>query len=792
VNVGASTASSVAIAPEVWYGGSQGHQTAVTDDIPVIGTDLTIAASHTGNFTPGSTGSYSIKLHNNGSADTDSGETITVTFGLPGGFTQNSLSGTGWDCSLPMLCTTTATILSGADSNPITLVVDVAASAPDGTTSASVSAPDDLTAGNNTSNDPTIVIAKVYDITSTAADGAYKAGASLPIVLTFNTPVSVTGSPQLALRSGGTAVYASGSGASLTFGYTVQAGENDSDLEYLSSSALTLNGGTIVDAANPSVAANLGLPAPGNPGSLGFNKNISVDTTGPAVNSISSTSANGTYAAGQSIPIQIGFLEPVTVIGTPSLALNSGGTATYVSGSGTFALTFGYTVGAADQSSLLDAASASALTLNGGSIRDAAGNGATLTVPTGAAAGSLASNKTIVIANVTTITAATVTASYSPVAQSVTLSATVTSSAATVNGGTVAFTVFNSSNVQVGSSVVSGTVNLGTASASYTLPGATAAGTYSIHAAYSGAGAFNASSDNTHVLNVTPIATTTTGANATATFSAANQTVALSAAVSSSTAVNEGTVTFTVKNGAITIGSPVTSGAVSSGAASANFTLPGGTSAGSYTIQAVYNPGPDFTGSSDTTHTLTIGKATPVITWSNPADVVFGTALSGAQLNAAAGTAGTFAYTPPAGTVLSAGNGQTLATVFTPTDTTDYNSASASVLINVLPAAGPATLVMTRVLARDGVTGEVVVTVTLANTGGSAATGVQVTSAKIGATNTTTALPAPVANVPAGGSSSVVLRFPASIGAPGAAAVLSVNGVYSAGSFGGSSRVTLP
>ena len=37
--------------------------------------------------------------------------------------------------------------------------------------------------------------------------------------------------------------------------------------------------------------------------------------------------------------------------------------------------------------------------------------------------------------------------------------------------------------------------------------------------------------------------------------------------------------------------------------------------------------------------------------------------------------AGTFAYTPASGTVLKAGNGQTLNVTFTPTDTTDYATA---------------------------------------------------------------------------------------------------------------------
>ncbi|MFI5380423.1 MAG: beta strand repeat-containing protein, partial [Tepidisphaerales bacterium] len=81
-----------------------------------------------------------------------------------------------------------------------------------------------------------------------------------------------------------------------------------------------------------------------------------------------------------------------------------------------------------------------------------------------------------------------------------------------------------------------------------------------------------------------------------------------------------------------------------------------------------------------------IAKANPVLTWANPADITSGTALSGTQLNAAANVLGAFAYTPAAGTVLGAGNGQTLSVAFTPTDTTDYNTASATVKINVLAA----------------------------------------------------------------------------------------------------------
>jgi hypothetical protein len=231
---------------------------------------------------------------------------------------------------------------------------------------------------------------------------------------------------------------------------------------------------------------------------------------------------------------------------------------------------------------------------------------------------------------------------------------------------------------------------------------------------------------------------------------------------------------------------------VAAGAASASFTLPGGTAVGTYSIHASYGGGGNFAASHDNTHTLTVNKVTPTITWSNPSNITFGSALSGVQLNATASVPGAFVYNPPAGTVLPAGNGQTLSVQFTPTDTTNYNNASANVSINVTPNAGPATLVVTRTLARDGVTHEVVVTVTVSNTGGSAATGVQLTSAKIGTTATTTGLPQSLPDIPGGGSVSTTVRFPGSVGTAGTAAVLSVGGAYSGGAFGGSARITLP
>jgi hypothetical protein len=75
--------------------------------------------------------------------------------------------------------------------------------------------------------------------------------------------------------------------------------------------------------------------------------------------------------------------------------------------------------------------------------------------------------------------------------------------------------------------------------------------------------------------------------------------------------------------------------------------------------------------------------ATPVMTWSDPSDIIYGTPLTSTQLDATASVAGSFVYQPEAGTILKAGSGQTLSVVFTPTDTALYTTTTGDVTINV-------------------------------------------------------------------------------------------------------------
>jgi hypothetical protein len=86
---------------------------------------------------------------------------------------------------------------------------------------------------------------------------------------------------------------------------------------------------------------------------------------------------------------------------------------------------------------------------------------------------------------------------------------------------------------------------------------------------------------------------------------------------------------------------------------------------------------------------LVVTKATPVITWPTPTPINVYERLTGTQLDATAATPqgaslpGTFVYSPVAGTYFTAAGIYPLNVTFTPTDTTDYTTATASVNLTV-------------------------------------------------------------------------------------------------------------
>lgn len=122
-------------------------------------TDITIAKTHTGNFTVGTNGVYTIAISNIGA--TASAGTYTVTDTLPTGLSFVSAAGTGWTCSnvgQVVTCTNSTVIAASGTGNSISLTVLPAASAvPTVTNRATVSGGGDTVTTNNTTADVTVV-----------------------------------------------------------------------------------------------------------------------------------------------------------------------------------------------------------------------------------------------------------------------------------------------------------------------------------------------------------------------------------------------------------------------------------------------------------------------------------------------------------------------------------------------------------------------------------------------------------------------------------------------------------
>ncbi|MFX1393618.1 MAG: NosD domain-containing protein, partial [Promethearchaeota archaeon] len=123
----------------------------------------------------------------------------------------------------------------------------------------------------------------VINITSTKPNGIYSIGEEINITITFSKLVNVTGIPRLNLNASyynAIAYYIDGNNTYiLIFSYIVTSGHNSLNLDYNSTNALNLNGGTITDSKGFDV--DLTLPNPGSEGSLSYNKKITIDTDDP-------------------------------------------------------------------------------------------------------------------------------------------------------------------------------------------------------------------------------------------------------------------------------------------------------------------------------------------------------------------------------------------------------------------------------------------------------------------------------------------------------------------------------
>jgi hypothetical protein len=124
----------------------------------------------------------------------------------------------------------------------------------------------------------------IRSVSSPIIKGTFHSGV-VPIIVVFNKAVEVSGTPQLILSTGTpdtTAVdlkYAFGN--RLYFLYHIVSGNSSDDLDYASSSAIDLNGGSIRGLSGNN--ADLTLPEPGSSGSLSGKNNIVIETEPDAV-----------------------------------------------------------------------------------------------------------------------------------------------------------------------------------------------------------------------------------------------------------------------------------------------------------------------------------------------------------------------------------------------------------------------------------------------------------------------------------------------------------------------------
>jgi Bacterial Ig-like domain (group 3)/FG-GAP-like repeat len=165
--------------------------------------------------------------------------------------------------------------------------------------------------------------------------------------------------------------------------------------------------------------------------------------------------------------------------------------------------------------------------------------------------------------------------------------------------------------------------------------------------------------------------------------------------------------------------------------------------AGSHTLNVTFTP-TDYTDylPSNQSVTIVVNKATPTVTWQTPQPITYGTALSATQLDATATPAGgAFVYSPAAGAVLPVGN-NTLSVTYTPVDTGDYTTGTASVTLVVLPS-----LTLTAINPSSGILGSAATTITLTGTSFSRYATVQlngttIASTYVSSTKMTAVLPA--------------------------------------------------
>lgn len=396
---------------------------------------------------------------------------------------------------------------------------------------------------------------------------------------------------------------------------------------------------------------------------------------------VGSALATSTTVASNSNPSLVGTAVTFSAVVTPeSGATAPVGTVSFRNGISTLG-TVAVTPGAGNTA--VASFTTSALSAGTHSISAAYSGGST---GAGASLVTFRTSESSPLSQVVTLPASTtgVTSSANPsdLTQPVTLTATVrlTAAGTPVSGGTVTF--------KDGVTNISGAITVVSGQASMTTP-TLGAGAHDITADFSGSSTAAASSGGLtqtvkkapSAVKLDPTVAITYGQNAT-----------FRAVVTGLPAFTAptGSVEFSI-DGSVVATVPLTGGV-------ATFTATG-LPAGSRGVEALYTGNASYLPGSATA-TQIVNKATPTITWLAPAAIVYGTALSGIQLNATANQAGTFAYTPAAGDVPEAGS-RTLNVTFAPLDVDNFNNAAASVTL-VVNKATPSVVVNGVTVVYDG------------------------------------------------------------------------------------------
>ena len=233
----------------------------------------------------------------------------------------------------------------------------------------------------------------IVSVTSSNPDGTYGVGDNIDVLVLYDEEVYLTqgtASPTLRLWTATIPTniypdvgYVSGSGTtSLTFRYTVQAGDNIPDLA-TSTPSIDLYGGTLKDLAGNN--ADLLPPVSLDPNGLESLKDIALDGVPPTIRQVDSRTSTGTvkdglFGIGDTIPISIHFTEEIgSVTGTPTLELNTAGLVNQVIdfsriASPAYSIEHDYIVQEGDLTADLSYTATSSFQLNGTQISDLFGN----------------------------------------------------------------------------------------------------------------------------------------------------------------------------------------------------------------------------------------------------------------------------------------------------------------------------------------------------------------------------------------------------------------------------------